>query len=1252
MNFPGKFGSIISGAHPTAFVGVDTIKHHNSGDGSSSIIIPDAHLLFYGDYKRSCVDLIISKDGNQLVVPHYFKGQHHASLASPDGYHLTGDIVNALAGNVEYAQASNVTDAGKVIGHVTKLTGTATAIRNGVSVILNNGDNVEKGDVVQAGSDSQLGITFIDGTVFGLSSNARMVLNEMVYDPNGSSNSSLLSLVAGTISFVAGETAKHGDMKVDTPAALLGIRGTAVLVEIDFTDPTTGTSFQVLAEPDGHTGSYILYSKPTAANPTSVEIGRVDQAGQSYKVTADLHIASTPAPALSAQAAAVIIETFVQKFNAPPPALPTQAPDQNTPPNANPNSASPGGGGSSTPPPATTPLDTSPINNNTPPVTQPPAATPINNTTTTPSVFTPPPTTTTAAAGGPITTITVTSAQDTPSFTIPQHVTTASTPPPSFVAFVPGSGIVQSVAAPAPVPPGVDLTKLVTIDETNGAVSYSPASFAFLKVGQSAVVTIGFQSSDGAQTLPETLTLTIDGAPPVPPTVAISNQNVITNAASQTISGTVKAGLAAAGDTVTLFDTVNGVTNQVGTATVGSDGTWTTTVTLTGDGTHSIVAQDTDAVGNVGASAPVVVTLDTVPPTVTITTPSEISNVATQTVSGTVTAGDAAIGTTVQLFDTFSDPITHLDVTELIGSAIVGPDGKWATSVTLSGDGAHAIVAANIDAAGNIAPSPPVVFTLSNTLPPTVTIATPAETSNAATQAISGAVTAGDAPIGATVALFDTVNHVTTQIGTATVANDGTWTGLVTLLGDGAHSITAQDIDVAGNLGVSDPVVFTLDTLPPTVHINTAGITTNQPTQAISGTVTAGEAPVGTTLTLFDNGDAIGTATVGSGGVWTTSVTLLGDGTHSIVAQDTDAAGNVGLSGPAVFTLDTVPPAVVIGIAGTTTNQATQTISGTVIASEASAGATVTLFDNGNKIGTAQLGGAGAWTTSVTLVGNGSHSIVAKDTDAAGNVGNSTPVVFTLDTAPPAVTIITAGTTTNQATQPIAGTVSATEAAVGATVTVFDTVNGVTTAIGTATVSGGTWSTLVTLSGNGTHSIVAQDTDIAGNVGSSSPTVFTLATVAPSIAITSPVAGDNTIDKSEAATGVLVSGTATAGIGGAAVNGQTATITIVDSSNVVMDTLTATVTAGTWSVSVPAPAAQALADGSYTIKANVTDTAGNVAATAVQAITVDETTPTGGAPDLVAASDSGSSNTDNLTDVTSPSFTVALDPTVAVGDTV
>jgi hypothetical protein len=59
-----------------------------------------------------------------------------------------------------------------------------------------------------------------------------MVMNEFIYDPNSKSNSSLLSLTKGTFTFVAGKIAKSGDMKVNTPVATMGIRGTTPRVEI------------------------------------------------------------------------------------------------------------------------------------------------------------------------------------------------------------------------------------------------------------------------------------------------------------------------------------------------------------------------------------------------------------------------------------------------------------------------------------------------------------------------------------------------------------------------------------------------------------------------------------------------------------------------------------------------------------------------------------------------------------------------------------------------------------------------------------------------------------------------------------------------------------------------------------------------------------------------------------------------------------------------------------------------------------
>jgi hypothetical protein len=311
LNYSGKIDAKVPAdgfyAHSGGHAHVEAV--HAAQAPSDAIIVPDAQLLFSAEFKRAGVDLVLSGDGREFVLHDYFKGEKHAPLASPDGAHLTGDIVTALAGQVQYAQAANSASANQIIGHVTKLAGTATAIRNGVSIILNNGDNVEKGDVVQSGSDSTLGITFIDGTVFGLSSNARMVLNEMVYDPNGSNNSSLLSLVAGTITFVAGETAKHGDMKVDTPVATMGIRGTAVLVEIDFSVPgtTPDAKFQVLVEPDGTTGSYILFDKVTLT-PLAV----VDKAGLQVNISNGI-MSQTLIP-LSPEIQQLINDVFSLKF--------------------------------------------------------------------------------------------------------------------------------------------------------------------------------------------------------------------------------------------------------------------------------------------------------------------------------------------------------------------------------------------------------------------------------------------------------------------------------------------------------------------------------------------------------------------------------------------------------------------------------------------------------------------------------------------------------------------------------------------------------------------------------------------------------------------------------------------------------------------------------------------------------------------------------------------------------------------------
>ena len=169
-------------------------------------------------------------------------------MGSPAVAVLVASLVLAVAGlSPAPAQAQRgpvvpaVQDlASKPIGKVVVATGSVTIERASALVVQAStasqagqvGDLVYQGDVVATGADGRAGINFTDGTSFNLSSNARIALNEFVYDPNGKSNSTLFNLTKGTFTFVAGKVAKTGDMKIDTPVATMGVRGTTPHVEI------------------------------------------------------------------------------------------------------------------------------------------------------------------------------------------------------------------------------------------------------------------------------------------------------------------------------------------------------------------------------------------------------------------------------------------------------------------------------------------------------------------------------------------------------------------------------------------------------------------------------------------------------------------------------------------------------------------------------------------------------------------------------------------------------------------------------------------------------------------------------------------------------------------------------------------------------------------------------------------------------------------------------------------------------------
>ena len=118
------------------------------------------------------------------------------------------------------------------IGNVATLTGSANVTRSNETTPLKPKDDIYLNDVVQTGANSTLGITFNDATTFSLKANTQITIDNYVYEDGGKQNAGIFDVAKGTAAFVAAAVAKTGDMKITTPSATLGIRGTTGLVDV------------------------------------------------------------------------------------------------------------------------------------------------------------------------------------------------------------------------------------------------------------------------------------------------------------------------------------------------------------------------------------------------------------------------------------------------------------------------------------------------------------------------------------------------------------------------------------------------------------------------------------------------------------------------------------------------------------------------------------------------------------------------------------------------------------------------------------------------------------------------------------------------------------------------------------------------------------------------------------------------------------------------------------------------------------
>ena len=514
------------------------------------------------------------------------------------------------------------------------------------------------------------------------------------------------------------------------------------------------------------------------------------------------------------------------------------------------------------------------------------------------------------------------------------------------------------------------------------------------------------------------------------------------------------------------------------------------------------------------------------------------------------------MGDTVQLLlngSPLSHPVTH---TITSGDLANGSISLTVTAGDLGSDGAKLISADFTDIAGNSSATSALSFTLDTTSPTlSITGITPdtgSSTSDGLTDSanvtVKGTIDIADAS--RTVAVYDGANFV----GNATVnATTGAWTLNGVHLTQGANSLTAQATDIAGNLGTSNTFVATLDTTAPmisTVTTSGSGITSGNGDlnagHVVTLTVNFGESVIvaGGTPTLALNDGGTATYTGGSGtsaltftytvasGQNTADLTVTGINLHGATVQD--AAGNTAsLSGvvanPAgTLQIDTAAPVVTEKLFSDTGSSSTDKItSNDTLSGTGDPNAVVHFTVNGNPIaGTTTADASGAWAFTPTGLADGIYTVVASETDGAGNIGTAT-LTFTLDTHAPNVPMISSFQTdtgisttdhiTNDNTLQFTGTGEA-----GSTITLYDG----SMMVGTVAVAGnGTWTYgPSTALSDGSHNFTATDTDAAGNTSAAS-SVFavTIDTQAPPLYVTSESIGPGSSGK------LNISGTGEAG---------------------------------------------------------------------------------------------------------------------------
>ena len=493
-----------------------------------------------------------------------------------------------------------------------------------------------------------------------------------------------------------------------------------------------------------------------------------------------------------------------------------------------------------------------------------------------------------------------------------------------------------------------------------------------------------------------------------PPSVTIVGPPARGRTRSPSFSG------AASENTEVTVHVFEGATPVETASTSAAGGQWSLTLpSALAEGEHQYTAYATEksALENKdGHSSTVTFSVDTNPPSVTLSGPPARSNNTTPSFAGTASEE--------------TEVVVHV----LEGASEVGvartsaAGGKWAVTLSpalLSGEHAYTAYATERSGIGNADGRSATVAFEVDTEPPHVTLDPPAQVSSVQTPSFSG--TASEAET-VSVQIYRGASAAGTPVETLTAKpKEGRWTTahVRSPLEDGGYTVLATEPSSLGNRpGSSPPASFEVDTSAPPVTVVPPPSPTNVTAPSFSGTVGSSASEV--SVVLYEGTNAGGRivaqlkASV-SGGTWKAGPVAppLPGGRHAftvVASAPSRIPGNgTGQSVPEPFVINTEPPLVTLEQPRSPTNEAATTFRGK--ASETSP-VTVEVFAGSQPTATPvaiakATGTGGAWATALaSRLPDGVYSAVARQPSEIGNgPGVSAPVTYTIDTASPSVSL-------------------------------------------------------------------------------------------------------------------------------------------------------------------------------------------------------------------------------------------------------